>query len=66
MATSWSVKIVLGCLSNIVVRKVSKSQTNDLIVSLNINATQSLLVMVGSEDWSKRHFDLVGLKRGVK
>jgi hypothetical protein len=37
-------KIVLGCFPDIAIRKVSKSQTDDSIVSLNINATPKNIV----------------------
>jgi hypothetical protein len=47
MATSCSVKIVLGCLPPFALKKVSKSQTNEGLVSSNNNATQKLLSACG-------------------
>jgi hypothetical protein len=44
MAASGSVKIVLGCLPDIAFRNVSKSHTNDGIVSLNMSAVPDIIV----------------------
>jgi hypothetical protein len=44
MAASGSVKIVLGWLPSIAITKVSKSQINEGIVSLNNNAAPKMII----------------------